>query len=186
MLSMYDSKKHARETARRLSTSPQRTPGHPNFGSPWDITPTVFTPRLDSGKTYITMIDRTTTNRATGFLGNSRSPRINIAIDVNPTPRVGKLVSRMFPKTPEMRIKKLLPVLGTPNSFGSWVEAITRPAPTLKPVSTVSETKLVTFPKCRAHAMMPTRPATILTAIAMWAWRTAAPVDDAPSADPMR
>jgi hypothetical protein len=52
-------------------------------------------------------------------------------------------------------LKKLLPPVLIPNSFGSCVEIITSPAPTLKPLRTVSEMKLTVLPRRNTQARKP-------------------------------
>ena len=101
------------------------------------------------------MIESATTNSVIGRRGNSRSPKTISARAPSPTPRLARLVSPRCRSTPIVRVKKLLPPLLMPNNFGSWVEAITRPAPSLNPLSTVSETKLAMVPKRSVQAMMP-------------------------------
>ena len=96
------------------------------------------------------------------------------------------MVSRRFRITSIIRVKKLLPPSLMPNNFGSWVEAITNPAPSLNPLSTVSETKFAMLPKRSAQAMMPINPASTATAAARLVWRSASPADKVPRAEPIR
>ena len=132
------------------------------------------------------MIESATTNSVIGRRGNSRSPKTISARAPSPTPRLARLVSPRCRSTPIVRVKKLLPPLLMPNNFGSWVEAITRPAPSLNPLSTVSETKLAMVPKRSAQAMMPTNPASTATVVAKWTWRSVSPAANVPTADPIK
>jgi hypothetical protein len=63
-------------------------------------------------------------------------------------------------------LKKLLPPVLIPNSFGSCVEIITSPAPTLKPLRTVSEMKLTVLPR-----RTPRQGSQSLRLVPPWPWR---------------
>ena len=107
-----------------------------------------------------------TTNNATGRRGKNRSAKIRSANAPNPIISVYGFVSPRCLLSSTIRVKKFPPPLCTPNSLGSWVEAMTNPAPTLNPLRIVSDTKLVIFPSRSAHAMTPMNPANTATAMA--------------------
>jgi hypothetical protein len=65
--------------------------------------------------------------------------------------------------------KKLSPVTGTPSTLPSWLAAITRPVPTLKPARTGREMKSARTPSRRKPApsrTQPVRRASVAVAVA--------------------
>ena len=103
----------------------------------------------------------------TGQRDHRHCPSTRSAYATTPTISEGTWVAPTLATTCASAAAKLCPPAGIPSSSGSWLTAITMPAPILKPVSTVSEMKCTIAPQRIAAAKSATSPASSAVAAAM-------------------
>ncbi|MNK96052.1 hypothetical protein D3C87_1163150 [compost metagenome] len=116
------------------------------------MAPTTLNPSGSSEAIDAITMETMTTASATGLPGRNRSPSSSTTMTAAPNASTVMLVCGSWVARISTRSKKNSPPPLTPNSFGSWVRAMVRAAPALKPNRMVSLMKLTSELSLNSHA----------------------------------